>query len=648
MITPETVEKILDATRVEEVVGDFVRLKKRGVSLIGLCPFHNEKTPSFHVSPVKGIFKCFGCGKAGSAVSFLMEHEHYSYPDALRYLARKYRIEIEEERPSPEQQEALNEKESLYNLTAFAQKYFEEALFQTEEGKAIAMSYLKERGFSTETIKKFGLGYNPGQWDSFVRHAIANGYKKEQLIKAGLCRESENQLYDIFRSRIIFPVHSISGRVVGFGARILVSDKNRPKYLNSPETDIYQKSKILYGIFHSRTAISRLDNCLLVEGYTDVIALHQAGIENVIASSGTSLTSEQIRLIKRYTSNITLLFDGDPAGIKAAFRGVDMILEEGMNVRLVLFPEGEDPDSYAKKYRPVELQQFVQENTVDFISFKTKLLLSEAQNDPIKKAALIKEIAQTVALVADPITRSIYTQKCSEMLQIDEYLLIDETNRMRRKKALSAVKPITEQDVVIPEIPTPPESVAGKNFTNGFHEKEVIRMLLLYGERILEVDGEDDLGKPVKVPVLVADLVLDDLNADELTFDNEVCQKILEIFSDFKAKGELPPARLFTHHPDEQVRQLTLNLIETPHLLSENWEVKHRIFVKPEAENLKESLLQSLYAFKLKRIDRMIADNQEQLGKQQFDEQQLQFLKNDIELKAKRMQFAAALNRIIP
>jgi len=348
MITPATVEKILDATRVEEVVGDFVRLKKRGVSLIGLCPFHNEKTPSFHVSPVKGIFKCFGCGKAGSAVSFLMEHEHYSYPDALRYLARKYRIEIEEERPSPEQQVAIDEKESLYNLTAFAQKYFEEALFQTEEGKAIAMSYLKERGFSTETIKKFGLGYNPGQWDSFTRYAITNGYKKEQLIKAGLCRESENQLYDIFRSRIIFPVHSISGRVVGFGARILVSDKNKPKYLNSPETDIYQKSKILYGIFHSRTAISRHDNCFLVEGYTDVIALHQAGIENVIASSGTSLTSEQIRLIRRYTSNITLLFDGDPAGIKAAFRGVDMILEEGMNVRLVLFPEGEDPDSYAK------------------------------------------------------------------------------------------------------------------------------------------------------------------------------------------------------------------------------------------------------------------------------------------------------------
>jgi len=294
------------------------------------------------------------------------------------------------------------------------------------------------------------------------------------------------------------------------------------------------------------------------------------------------------------------------------------------------------------------VQQFVQENTVDFISFKTKLLLSEAQGDPIKKAALIKEIAQTVALVADPITRSLYTQKCSEMLQIDEHLLIDETNRMRRKKVLSAVNPITEQEVLIPETHTQPETVPGKNYTNGFHEKEIIRMLLLYGERVLEVDGEDDLGKPVKVPVLVADFLLNDLNAEELTFDNEVCQKILEIFSDFKAKGELPPVRLFTHHPDEQIRQLTLNLIETPHLLSDNWEKKHRIFVKPEAENLRESLLQSLYAFKLKRIDRMIADNQEQIGKHQFDDQQVQLLKNDIELKAKRVQFAAALNRPIP
>ena len=485
MITPDTIDKIMDATRVEEVVGEFVNLKKRGVNLIGLCPFHNEKTPSFNVNPARGIFKCFGCGKGGNAVNFLMEHEHYTYPEALKFLANKYGIEIEEEKPSPELQQAMDEKESLFNLSAFAQKYFEDTLHHTEEGKAIGMTYLKERGFSLETIKKFGLGYSLNEWDALILHAKKNGYKKEYLLKTSLAKEKDHQLFDTFRGRVIFPIHNLSGRVLGFGARILTNEKNKPKYINTAESDIYHKSKVLYGLFFAKSAVSRNDNCYLVEGYTDVISMHQAGIENLIASSGTSLTTEQIKLIKRYTSNITLLFDGDPAGIKAAFRGIDMILEEGMNVRLVLFPDGEDPDSYARKYRPVEVKDFIEGNALDFISFKTNLLLGETKNDPIRKAGLIKEIAQTISLIPEPIARTLYIQQCSELMEIDERLLVAEVNKLRRQKFSREQKTDTSQEVSGP----PPEYVEKQQplqLTNGHQEKEVIRMLLHHAGKMIE------------------------------------------------------------------------------------------------------------------------------------------------------------------
>ncbi len=646
MITPETIDKIMDAARVEEVVGEFVNLKKRGVNLIGLCPFHNEKTPSFNVNPARGIYKCFGCGKGGNAVNFLMEHEHYTYPEALRYLANKYGIEIEEEKPSPEQQQAMDEKESLYNLSTFAQKYFEETLHNTEEGKAIGLTYLKERGFPLETIRKFGLGYALNEWDAFTLHAKKNGYKKEYLLKTSLSKERDQQLYDSFRGRVIFPIHNLSGRVLGFGARILTSDKNKPKYINTAESDIYHKSKVLYGLYFAKSAVSREDNCYLVEGYTDVISMHQAGIENVIASSGTSLTTDQIKLIKRYTSNITLLFDGDPAGIKAAFRGIDMILEEGLNVRLVLFPDGEDPDSYARKYRPVEVREFIEGNALDFISFKTNLLLGETKNDPIRKAGLIKEIAQTISLIPEPIARTLYIQQCSELVEIDERLLVAEVNKLRRQKLSRDQKSGPSQ-----EIPEPPPEYVEKQqpvqVSNGHQEKEVIRMLLHHGDKTIEFEGTDELGKTVNIAVKVMDFVVDDFSDDQLSFDNAACQTIFNIFADYRQKESLPPEQEFFNHPEEAVRQLAIDLLTSPYTLSHNWEIRHRIFVKTEEETLKISLLEVIYAFKLRRLEKMIGENQEKLKEAREEEEITRLLEADRQFKVKRSLFAKELSRIV-
>jgi len=646
MIKPETISRIFDATRIEEVVGEFVRLKKRGTNLIGLCPFHNEKTPSFNVSPARGIYKCFGCGKGGNAVNFLMEHEHYTYPEALKYLAGKYSIDVEETKPTPEQIQEQDEKESLFNLTAFAQKYFEDTLHQSEEGKAIALTYLKERGFLPEVIKKFCLGYCPDQWDAFTRHALKNGYSKDRLLKTSLSKEKDLQYFDTFRGRIVFPVHNLSGRVLGFGGRILTSDKNKPKYLNSAESDIYQKSKALYGLFFAKNAIVKADNCYLVEGYTDVISLHQAGIENVIASSGTSLTNDQIRLIRRYTLNVTLLFDGDSAGIKAAFRGIDLVLEEGMNVRLVLFPDGEDPDSYARKYRPVEVKAFVEANVVDFLSFKTGILLEETNNDPIRKAGLIKEIARTISLIPEPITRSLYSKKCSGLMQVEERLLIDEINKLVRLKHIGDAK-ANQQETVHDPIPAVQPQLQSPLTTNGHHEKEVIRMLLLYAGKMVEFEGVDESGKPAPVSVRVLNFVVDDFNDDQLSFDNVTCQKIYEIFVRYQSTEYVPQMQEFTGHPDKDICNMAVTLISTPYALSQNWTVKHRISVKSEEEQLRDNLLNVVYSFKLKRLERMIAQNQEKIKNSTDGDEQMELLETDRQLKIKLGLFAKALNRII-
>jgi DNA primase len=654
MISPETIEKIMDATRIEEVVGEFVTLKRRGVSLIGLCPFHNEKTPSFNVSAPKGIYKCFGCGKGGNAINFLMEHEHYSYPEALRYLAQKYGIDIVEEKPTPEQQEALDEKESLFNLTAFAQKYFEEQLHNSEEGKSIGLTYLKERGFSLEVIKKFGIGYCPNKWDSFSQTALKNGYKKDYLLKTSLSKAKDQLLYDTFRGRVIFPIHNLSGRTLGFGARILTNEKNRPKYINSAESEIYHKSKILYGIYFAKSPMASSDNCYLVEGYTDVTSLYQANITNVIATSGTALSTDQIKLIRRYTTNVTLLFDSDPAGIKAAFRGIDIILEEGLNVRVVLFPDGEDPDSYATKKRPAEVKEFLESQARDFISFKTEMLLKETQNDPIRKAALIRDIAQSISLIPEPVPRALYTQKCSDLMGVEEKLLVEEVNKLRRKKILKKnqdTKASDDANILLPQ-ETTPGIKSEQTETNDKQEKELIRLLLHYADSDMEFDIENEDKQKETIRVKVADFILRDILSDKLSFENPHCQTIFDVFARSGEDSELPNLKKFTEHPEKAVQQLAVDMLSTPYTLSKNWKERHKIYVIEEEENLKPVVLQAVYAFKLKKLEKMIKETQEAIRdaddtENTDNEDLLKLMETYRDLGVKRQQFAAALNRIV-
>ena len=431
-IPPHIIDDIMQASRIEEVIGEFVNLKRAGSNLKGLSPFTDEKSPSFVVSPSKQIFKCFSTGKGGTVVSFLMEKEHFSYPEALRWLADRYNVEIPEEAPlTAEQQAAITERESLHIINDFAKDYFANSMHETEEGKAIALSYFEERGFRLDIVKKFQLGYCLNKGDDFTKAALKKGYKLEYLEKVGLVKTKENRSFDFFRGRVMFPIHSVSGRTLGFGGRTLFTDKKIAKYFNSPESIIYNKSEILYGLHFAKGDIIKYDNCFLCEGYTDVISLHQAGIENVVSSSGTSLTKEQIKLIRRYTQTITILYDGDPAGIKASFRGIDLILEEGMNVKVVLFPEGEDPDSYSKSVSTVELENYIKEHTQDFVTFKSEILLKDSKGDPIKKAELIREIIHSVSLIPDQITRSMYSKTLSERFDIDEGIVSNELNKSR-------------------------------------------------------------------------------------------------------------------------------------------------------------------------------------------------------------------------
>jgi len=650
VIKPDTIDKIFESARIEEVVGDFVTLKKRGVNMLGLCPFHNEKTPSFTVSPAKGIFKCFGCGKGGNAVNFIMDHEHFSYPEALKYLANKYSIEVEEEKPSAEQQEALDEKESLFNLTAFAQKHFEETLHNTEEGKAIGLSYFKERGFTTETIKKFGLGYSLNTWDDFTSKALKHGYNKELLEKSSLVRTKDHETYDAFRARVTFPIHNLSGRVLGFGARILTQDKKKPKYINTAESDIYHKSKVLYGLYFAKSAIVKEDNCNLTEGYTDVISLHQVGIENVIASSGTSLTVEQIKLIRRYTTNITLLFDGDPAGIKAAFRGIDMILEEGMNVRIVLFPDGEDPDSYARNYRPAEVKEFIEKNAHDFITFKTNLLLEETENDPIKKAALIKEIALSISQIPEPIARTLYVQKSSELLQIDEKLLMAEINKQRKERFRKKAGEPSAKDEQSWQ-PEETEITSQKQLEKGIHvdkqERELIRLLLLYHDQEILFLADNEEGQPQEYRYRIDEYIVDEILDDEITFDNKYCQQIFNEFANARNEERKLNVQQFFHHQEPAVSSMAIDLTSSQYLLSEQWEHKHGIFVKKEEDDTKKIVTEVLYALKLKKLEKKIYENKELLHDEKDDDKIISHLENLRQLESIKTLIAKELSRIV-
>ncbi|MGM0552171.1 MAG: DNA primase, partial [Bacteroidota bacterium] len=526
MIDSGTIGRIIDVAEITDVVGDFVNLKRRGVNYLGLCPFHNEKTPSFTVSPSKGIYKCFGCGKGGNAVNFIMEHEHLSYPEALKYLAKKYHIEVEEKELSAEEVQQRNERDSLLIVTRFANEHFQKNLFETDEGKAIGLSYFHERGFRDDIIKKFELGYSLDKREGLTRAAIDAGYKSVYLEKTGLTIRKENNRFDRFRGRVMFPIHSLSGNVIGFGGRILTSDKKMAKYLNSPESDIYHKSKSLYGVYQAKTAITKNDKCFMVEGYTDVLSMHQAGIENVVASSGTSLTVEQIRLIKRFTPNMTILYDGDAAGVKASLRGIDLVLEQGMNVKVVLLAEGEDPDSFAQAHTATELLEYMQENERDFITFKTSLLKEEAESDPVKRAGMVTEIVRSISVIPENIQRTIYIKQCSDILQMDEQVLHNEVNKIKKRKAEQEFKReryrVAEQSPQgLPSVPAFVQEIYSEP-----QEKEIIRLLLHYGEQKLYEYKEDKYDEPRVVSV--AEYIITEILNDDLEFRNLIYKQIFE------------------------------------------------------------------------------------------------------------------------
>ncbi len=599
MIDRPTIERILDAAQIVDVVQEFVQLKKRGVNYLGLCPFHNEKTPSFTVSPSKEIFKCFGCGKVGNSVNFVMEHEHLTYPEALKYLARKYHIEVVEKELSQEELEKQNERESLLIVSSYAARQFAENLFQTDEGICVGLAYFKERGFRQDTLKKFEIGYSFEKRDAFSKKAIEDGYKTDFLVKTGLSIQHEDRIFDRFSSRVMFPIHSLSGQVLGFGGRVLKTDPKSAKYLNSPESEIYHKSRILYGAYQARKAITQEDKCYLVEGYTDVLSLHEANIENVVASSGTSLTQEQVRLIKRFTQNITILYDGDAAGIKASIRGIDLVLEEGMNVKIVLIPDNEDPDSYSKKLSNEEFAKFLRENETDFIRFKTQLLLSEANNDPVKKADLIRDIVKSIAVIPEAITRTVYIKECSTVLEVAEPILYHEVDKLRRQKNFQDRNKYPGPE----DLPVPPPTVIEKPVTREtvtyYSEKEIIRLLLKFGgmefERTInKEDGKEEL-------LTVADFIVREITSDDLSFNDHICSKIFADFSFDSKHGLITGDKQFVKHEDPEISSLSADLLADSHELSRIWKDK-QTYVETEEMKLKEIVADAVLKFKSDKI----------------------------------------------
>ena len=653
MIPKQTIDEIFEAVIIEDVVGEFVPLKKRGANFLGNCPFHNEKSPSFTVSPAKGIYKCFGCGKAGNSINFVMEHEHYSYPEALKFLARKYNIEVEEEELTDDQKEAADERESLYIVSNFAANYFKKQLHESDEGKAIGLSYFLERGFREDIIDKFQLGYNPDAWTAFTDEAEKSGHNLKYLDKSGLSIVKGEKKFDRFKGRVIFPIHNLSGRVLGFGGRILKSNDKAAKYLNSPESDIYHKSKVLYGIYYAKKAISQEDICYLVEGYTDVISLHQSGVENVVSSSGTSLTEGQIRLIKRFTANITILFDGDAAGIKASFRGIDMILQEGMNVRVVLFPDGEDPDSYAKNHSTDELKEYITKNAQDFIRFKTSVLIKDVGDDPIKKAELVKDIVGSIAIIPDQIKRSVYTKECSSLLDIPEQALINETNNILRKNISKATKKAHTQSLS-EDIPDdaffPPEYQGQEEETPAndlaHWEYEVIRLLISFGDLNMKVKTSNKKEEVVEQEVSSALYIVSGINNDGINFDNSTYQKVYDFYSGKLNAEEIPSHQDFINHPDKEISLFSIDIFSSRHELSPKWQ-EHKIFPVPEEKQLEIAVINTMDAFKLSKVNQLIFKNQEKLKSQMSFEEMQVLLKEQSQLIKIKQQLAGKLGRII-
>lgn len=562
MLDQTTIDRITDAARIQDVVSDYVTLRKRGVNMIGLCPFHNEKTPSFTVSPAKGIFKCFGCGKGGNSVHFIMEHEQISYYEALKFLARKYNIEFQEREFTPEEQAARNDRESMFLVNEFAQKYFSNTLHNHIDGKSIGLSYFRERAFRDDIIRKFQLGYSLEQRDGFTQTALKEGYNKEYLVKTGLTLENEQgQLTDRFRGRVMFPVHTLSGKVVAFGGRIIRKDDKTAKYVNSPESEIYHKSNELYGIYFAKQAIVREDRCYLVEGYTDVISMHQTGIENVVSSSGTSLTPGQIRLIHRFTENVTIIYDGDPAGIKASIRGIDMLLEEGLNIRVLLLPDGDDPDSFARKNNAADFIEFVNKNSVDFLRFKTRLLIDDAGNDPVKRAALISDIVRSISIIPNQVIRAEYVKECSILLKTDEAMLYHEINKLKasaREKSAPAKTSTQTQ-------PSAPESLITTTSAVLFdnEEKNLLQVIIKYGHLLRFYKSEEN-----NELITVAQMIIDELEEDDLVFLNPLHQQMLNEYKQHCMQHENDAEKFFTFHPDPKISRLAIELLSEKYTLS--------------------------------------------------------------------------------
>ncbi len=639
MISKETKDKIIDAARIEEVVGDFVDLKKRGTSLIGNCPFHNEKTPSFYVSVSKGIYKCFGCGAGGDSLKFVMEHEKYSYPEALRYLANKYSIEVEEVERSPAQLAAQDKRESLYVLSQWAGKFFKDTLWQSEMGQAVGLNYFKERGYREDIIQKFDLGYSPDHWTALVEEAQKSGFSEAYLKEVGLAIERDDKsLYDRFRGRVMFPIHNLTGRIIGFGGRTLKTDKKVPKYVNSPESEIYHKSNVLYGLNFAKKAISSEDNCFLVEGYADVLSCHQAGVENVVSSSGTSLTEGQIKLISRFTKNVTILFDGDAAGIKASLRGTDMLLKEGLNVKILLFPDGEDPDSYVMKYGAEAFKSYITAHQQDFIFFKTNILLKDAAHDPIKRAEVIRDVVESIALIPDEIKVAVFIRECSSLLSIEEPILLNELNKIRiglakkqdakdlqASKANSSSAPgsapyMGAQDMPPPEFFMTPEEMQASGMQANdspvlekitpeiLQEREIVRILLNYGDYLATWEGDGDIP--------VAALLLGSI--DDVTFEDKASAYIVSIYRESIDREEIPDPKIFYSDEDAAVVDLAVTAVASRYSLSPNWnDDKRKIYVTQEHEHLKTLVISAIYRIKKRKIELQMFKIREEMKTEQ-------------------------------
>lgn len=644
MISQQTIQEIQNRIDIIDIVGSFVKLKRRGTNYIGNCPFHHEKTPSFTVSPSKEIYKCFGCGKSGNAIGFVMEHEKYSYVEALRWLAQRYNVEIEETDTSPEYREQQQLADSLHILNQFAAKFFSSALKDSEEGQQIALSYLKERGFDDATINKFQLGYCPNQRDSFAKEALKNQYSADLLKRSGLCVERDGELIDNYRGRIIFPIHNQSGKIIGFGARVIGTNDRAPKYINTPENELYVKSRILYGSYFARQTIDRLDECFLVEGYTDVTAMHQAGIENVVASGGTSLTTDQLRLIKKYTNNLTIIYDGDAAGVKAALRGLDLAIEEGLNVQLVLIPDKEDPDSYVKKVGASAFTEFVKQNKKDFILFQLEVALKDAGNDSTQKAAVVNQIAESISRLnrTEDFTRQQdYIKRCAQILKVDEQGLTALVKKFAQEKLGKEEKRL-QRDAAIEskaetEVEAPDDAGLDLLFRDESNEQAVIRALIEFGSRVWDESRT------------VAEYIFEEVDRDGLEelFDNKLLISILQDFRSLYHQGTNPTEKNFLYHQDPQICQIAVSLLTEKHEISPNWSKYFKGDIQVRDQRYKEEVLSCMTYLKLKKVKRLIIENQLDLEKDQTSEDMIILLQTHRHLKQLEMDLMKSVGTVI-